>query len=261
MILRRLSAAIRKQDWFTVVVETLIVVFGVFIGLQVNNWNEARREHERSVVYSLRLMTDMKVEYDYMVDLIDYMEATLEAGNTAYLGLTQNVLLSDEDIMVNAFRGSQYTWYERRRSTFDELVAAGASGLIKDETLRVAAFATYSTPLLDIMQTEGGEADYRRLFRQIVEPSVTEHLRERCGDKELDSGSRQMTRLTISYACKLEIEPESLSRAVADLRSRPDVLEALRLRSAQRSGRIRDMRITLQTTGMNQIFSTEKVSP
>ncbi|MFT5774992.1 MAG: hypothetical protein ACI9NG_000943 [Hyphomonas sp.] len=33
----------RKQDWFTVAVETLIVVFGVFIGLQVGNWNDAAR--------------------------------------------------------------------------------------------------------------------------------------------------------------------------------------------------------------------------
>ena len=37
MILRRLATSIRKQDWFTVFIETLIVVFGVFIGLQVNN--------------------------------------------------------------------------------------------------------------------------------------------------------------------------------------------------------------------------------
>ena len=42
MILRRLTDALRKQDWFTVVIETLIVVLGVFLGLQVNNWNEAR---------------------------------------------------------------------------------------------------------------------------------------------------------------------------------------------------------------------------
>ena len=44
MILQRLATAIRKQDWFTVIIETLIVVFGVFIGLQVNNWNEARKD-------------------------------------------------------------------------------------------------------------------------------------------------------------------------------------------------------------------------
>ncbi len=42
MILRRIATAFCKQDWFTVLIETLIVVFGVFIGLQVNNWNEAR---------------------------------------------------------------------------------------------------------------------------------------------------------------------------------------------------------------------------
>jgi hypothetical protein len=41
--LRRLADALRKQDWFTVAVETLIVVFGVFIGLQVGNWNDAAR--------------------------------------------------------------------------------------------------------------------------------------------------------------------------------------------------------------------------
>ncbi len=43
MILRRLATSIRKQDWFAVVIETLIVVLGVFLGLQVNNWNEARQ--------------------------------------------------------------------------------------------------------------------------------------------------------------------------------------------------------------------------
>ena len=34
MILRSLTTAIRKQDWFTVAVETLIVVFGVLDRLE-----------------------------------------------------------------------------------------------------------------------------------------------------------------------------------------------------------------------------------
>ena len=37
MILRRIAEALRRQDWFTVAVETPIVVFGVFIGLQADN--------------------------------------------------------------------------------------------------------------------------------------------------------------------------------------------------------------------------------
>jgi len=44
MILRRIAENIRSQNWFAVVVEFIIVVFGVFMGLQVQDWNEARKE-------------------------------------------------------------------------------------------------------------------------------------------------------------------------------------------------------------------------
>nr|WP_297350122.1 hypothetical protein [uncultured Glaciecola sp.] len=56
MILRRIATAIKKQDWFTVLVETLIVVFGVFIGLQVNNWNTVNtaRAAERQLLSQLK---------------------------------------------------------------------------------------------------------------------------------------------------------------------------------------------------------------
>ncbi|MFT5609355.1 MAG: uncharacterized membrane protein YfbV (UPF0208 family), partial [Parvicella sp.] len=56
MILRRLSNAVRQQDWFTVVVEILIVVMGVFIGLQVNNWNieNTARVNERQLLSQLQ---------------------------------------------------------------------------------------------------------------------------------------------------------------------------------------------------------------
>jgi hypothetical protein len=44
MILRRIAENIRSQNWFAVVVEFIIVVVGVFMGLQVQDWNEARKE-------------------------------------------------------------------------------------------------------------------------------------------------------------------------------------------------------------------------
>jgi len=39
MIIRRLVQSLRRRDWFTVVIEILIVVVGVFIGIEVSNWN------------------------------------------------------------------------------------------------------------------------------------------------------------------------------------------------------------------------------
>lgn len=44
MILRSLNKHVKDQNWFAVGLDFLIVVFGVFIGLQVGNWNDAVRD-------------------------------------------------------------------------------------------------------------------------------------------------------------------------------------------------------------------------
>ncbi|MFT5609728.1 MAG: hypothetical protein ACI9LU_000220 [Polaribacter sp.] len=67
MILRRLSNAVRQQDWCTVVVEILIVVVGVFIGLQVNNWNLARSDRaEARIILEL-----LEQDIEQILDLTD----------------------------------------------------------------------------------------------------------------------------------------------------------------------------------------------
>ncbi|HST27915.1 MAG TPA: hypothetical protein VLK26_06055 [Rudaea sp.] len=43
MILRRIAARFRWQDWTDVVVELVIVVLGVFIGPQAQEWATAPR--------------------------------------------------------------------------------------------------------------------------------------------------------------------------------------------------------------------------
>ena len=40
MLLRRVTKHIKDQNWFAVFLDFLIVVFGVYIGVQVGNWNE-----------------------------------------------------------------------------------------------------------------------------------------------------------------------------------------------------------------------------
>jgi hypothetical protein len=47
VILRRLTPHIRDQNWTAVAIDFVIVVLGVYVGLQVNLWNEARVEAAR----------------------------------------------------------------------------------------------------------------------------------------------------------------------------------------------------------------------
>jgi hypothetical protein len=60
MIQRRILRAFRKHDWFAVAVEVLIVVLGVFLGLQVSNWNQARGDQARVAVHLANLAEDLR---------------------------------------------------------------------------------------------------------------------------------------------------------------------------------------------------------
>jgi hypothetical protein len=42
MILRRMMGHVKRQDWFAVFLDFVIVVVGVFVGIQVSNWNTAQ---------------------------------------------------------------------------------------------------------------------------------------------------------------------------------------------------------------------------
>ena len=55
MIFRRVKAHVAKEDWFAVFIDFIIVVFGVFMGLQVANWSAARadRADERTFLNAL----------------------------------------------------------------------------------------------------------------------------------------------------------------------------------------------------------------
>lgn len=43
MLPRRVIEHVKNQNWTAVALDFVIVVAGVFIGIQVSNWNDARR--------------------------------------------------------------------------------------------------------------------------------------------------------------------------------------------------------------------------
>jgi hypothetical protein len=71
MILRNLALSIRRQDWFAVAIEFLIVVAGIFVGLQVTEWNERRQLRERELKYLQRMSEDlsrMRAEFEEILE-------------------------------------------------------------------------------------------------------------------------------------------------------------------------------------------------
>lgn len=137
MILRRLTTAFRKQDWFTVGVETLIVVFGVFIGLQVNNWNEARGDRADAGVVLERLEQDFEQILDRADQSLANHERNLEAAGRLILGI-RNQAFEEETLLADIGNVSSFSTMPGPSATFSQLVSSGRLELIQDQELRRA---------------------------------------------------------------------------------------------------------------------------
>jgi hypothetical protein len=71
MILRRVIEHVKKQEWTAVFLDFLIVVVGVFIGIQVSNWNAAQINAARQETLLNELTADLRAD-------IEELDATLE---------------------------------------------------------------------------------------------------------------------------------------------------------------------------------------
>ena len=83
MILRRLATSIRKQDWFAVLIETTIVVFGVYLGIQFGNWNANRQTRELYVQCDSRMMDELRLNLTMVEAVREDMNAPLASVQTA----------------------------------------------------------------------------------------------------------------------------------------------------------------------------------
>ena len=59
MLLCRITEHVQDQNWFAVLIDFFIVVIGVYVGIQVSNWNEERRDAARAGEYLARLHADL----------------------------------------------------------------------------------------------------------------------------------------------------------------------------------------------------------
>lgn len=59
MILRSITKHIKDQNWFAVWIDFAIVVVGVFIGIQVANWNELQAERDQAQRTLSAVLTDL----------------------------------------------------------------------------------------------------------------------------------------------------------------------------------------------------------
>lgn len=137
MILRRLSQHVKDQNWFAVALDFLIVVAGVFMGLQVQEWNSARKDALEAVRVLDRLEDDFgQINARAAFSLDGHAESLVAIArlvDAISVGELNEGTLAD-DIGLAA-RGQTPAGTS---TTFQELKSNGRLGLIKNLELRRA---------------------------------------------------------------------------------------------------------------------------
>lgn len=164
--------------------------------------------------------------------MIAYYKEVRANAERAAGALTDGPALSDEQLLIAAYRASQYLYYGTRRATYDEMLATGDIGLIADRRLRETALTFYADPTIDITTEEGKASDYRKAFRRAAPADVQRALLKNCGDRIVDPGDYENIIGAIDYACALDLPAGKIAAAAAILRADPLLLPALQLRFA-----------------------------
>ncbi|MBL0041286.1 MAG: hypothetical protein IPP28_09670 [Xanthomonadales bacterium] len=64
MILRRLAQSLKEQNWTAICIEFVLLVLGVALGIEAQQWVNERAERQLERVYLERILTDIRISID-----------------------------------------------------------------------------------------------------------------------------------------------------------------------------------------------------
>jgi hypothetical protein len=138
MILRRVVEHAKAQNWLAVTPDFFIVVVGVFVGIEMANWNQGRQDRQEEQRYFGQLLVDLRADLETLAwterraDLFDDAAELVidrlsgKAPPHASLGR-----------MATAIHLAGFIYIpQASRGTYDELISTGNLRLLRNSQLK-----------------------------------------------------------------------------------------------------------------------------
>ncbi|OFW98702.1 MAG: hypothetical protein A3E78_12740 [Alphaproteobacteria bacterium RIFCSPHIGHO2_12_FULL_63_12] len=220
MILRRVIAHFRKQEWTAIFLDFIIVVVGVFVGLQVSNWNEAREGRVRAHDYLQRIGADLDADIATYTDRLAFWAKVADYGAKGldYAETGEARGASQWDLLLAFFQSSQVAEFYTTQTTYDELTSAGEIGLIADTGLRNDLAQYYS---LGINPAMAERPPYRQHVRGVIPLGVQNYIWKNCYTSDIKA--RQMM-----LDCASPLDEAQAARIVDQIRTDAALMAELR---------------------------------
>ena len=150
--------------------EIVLVVIGILIALQINNWNENRKKRQIELNYLERLIIDLRENEKLLSEFHDIKQKQLEAANIFLnFSFSKN---KDSVFNVMPYFNSIFSWQDINinQVTFNEMVSSGNLDLISNDSIKIKLLELnkqYNSIL--IIQDKEKESHVRLLFPPINE--------------------------------------------------------------------------------------------
>jgi len=172
MIIKRIAKGIKEQDWFVVTVEIMIVVVGIFIGLQVGNWNEERKKDVLANETLYRLQADFNQIVLVARSSVEVHGQIIRSIEVLREALGEGLLRDDnrQEAMDALAQGDTHRTPASASSTFRELLSSGQLELIRNQELRLGLMR-YDQSLSSTIQIQ---AQIRQMMT-VYTPALKRH--------------------------------------------------------------------------------------
>jgi len=125
--------------------EIVLVVIGILIALQINNWNNERKQEAKEEAYLKDIRENLLHDYQNLEDYLVYNKLKIAMLDSSI------VLIASDKPVIEVARTmdrrmaelTTYRYFYPRRTAFDNMVNAENIALIKDEELREALSEYY----------------------------------------------------------------------------------------------------------------------
>lgn len=245
MLLRRITEHVKAQNWTAVGLDFFIVVVGVFIGIQVANWNGERQDSALSEGYLQRLEFDISLEQARWGKASDYFSTARQYGLAAMEDFQTSPDQLDHQFLINVYQASQVWFVLPNRATFDELSSTGRIVLIEDAELRTALSNHYvRVDALGITLNQNSQ--YRRVARLNIDQRVQQQIRDNCGDQWV-TDDQNFYYVVLPTNCEIDIPDDLLRVEISRLHGNQEVQQELRFQMSVLDAQLGTLKNTMDT--------------